>query len=933
MRFIPLKFSKKFAEIQNVWTCQVIKNGSTYLSKHLTSNDYYDEHQKIVGHWHGIAAEKFGIAGQEIGPQDEKFERLRNNKHPIEGGALTQRTADERRAFFDFQVSAPKSVSILAVTFDDNRLRQAHEESVSASFAILEKFASRRERRGEAVKGNENVFTGNLIAARFTHDASRNLDAQLHTHMVVANVTHDEKSKKWFALQNSEMFKTIALAGRVYQAELAKRVKALGYDIVEDRENGKIQGFEIAGVTVEDREKQSTRRAQIEAEIEKFHLDRGRMPTAAERHVMATETRGKKLVEVTTEVVRAGQLSRYDHVDQVRLGNVIKNARARPPAALDISTSKEHAREAVDFAIAHRFERDGVLTYHELATTALEENLGRVDLEGIHAALQDHNALVTLEVPADSPREKNILTTKEYLTFEYNTVRMVDDSAEKHPTLGNSDGISDKLAPDQRIAVTKLLASKDAVMALRGPAGAGKTFTLQELNRLLKASGKESIFVTPTHAAKTVLQKDGFSDADTVSQLMQDIKHGRSSLENKVLIVDESGMLSAKQGFSLLNAALSQGARVVLVGDEKQLLSVEAGDFLGNLKKYSTIKVAELTEIRRQKDDTYRNAMTKMSQGKLIEGLEMLDATGRIIEGKSNYIENAVSSYFSKSENAETCLIVSPTWREIDTINEQVRATRKIRGELSGTEYETAVMDGNDWTKAQKQQIKLYQPGMCISPWMNLPGLNAGKWYRIEAVKDGHLQLTGGKLLNVKRNGSILTVAEEKKIKVQVGDRLLLQGNDKKAGLINGDVVSIADIKDNKISVTKGKKVITIPATYRTFCHGYAVTTEKSQGATVDNVIVAGANMSGRRIYVATSRGRKSVEVHVPDKSPLVQSARRGIEKRASALGRTLSPSLKKQRSRIRNLHLRAEKFRRMMRQRFINFHTRTRSNSHERGI
>jgi len=499
-----------------MWTCQVVKNGETYLGRHLVANDYYDEGNQVVGRWVGKASRILGIEGQEIHSGDAHFEHLRTNIHPTIGGPLTQRTGEERRAFFDFQISAPKSVSIMAITFGDERLRIAHEEAVTASFHQLEKFSARRERGGEAVKTKDSVFTGNLVSARFTHDSSRNLDAQLHTHVVTANATYDEDSGKWYALENGEMFKAVGYAGRIYQSELAMRVKALGYEIAEDRENGKIRGFEIVGVTEEDRAKQSTRRAEIEAAIEKFREEKGRTPTAAETHVMAVETRSKKLAEISTEAVREKQLGKYDDGSRLRLQTLISESKAKSITDVSDQDRKRLAQEAVDFAVAHRFEREGVLSFREISTTALEENLGIVGFDEIHSAFLENPELVKLTHSESKPLETTLLTTKEYLQSEKEAIKLVSHGIGQFDELGQSSGISQELAEDQRNAVLQILSSKDAVTALRGPAGTGKTFTLRELDKLLKSSGKETIFIAPTHAAKSVLQKDGFSNRLTV---------------------------------------------------------------------------------------------------------------------------------------------------------------------------------------------------------------------------------------------------------------------------------------------------------------------------------------------------------------------------------------------------------------------------------
>ena len=117
-----------------MFTCHPIRNGETYLSQHLTANDYYAQGEQVLGVWVGQGAELLGLSGQEIGPKDAAFEALRTNRHPSTGERLTERTGRERIAFYDFQCSAPKSVSIMAATFGDVRLVEAHMDAGGIAF-------------------------------------------------------------------------------------------------------------------------------------------------------------------------------------------------------------------------------------------------------------------------------------------------------------------------------------------------------------------------------------------------------------------------------------------------------------------------------------------------------------------------------------------------------------------------------------------------------------------------------------------------------------------------------------------------------------------------------------------------------------------------------------------------------------------------------
>ena len=146
-----------------MFTAHKIRNGITYLGRHLTANDYHSKGETVEGVWVGKAAERLDLAGQVIGPKDLAFEALRNNRHPsFPDQKLSPRDKADRVAFFDMQCSAQKSVSIMAVVMDDERLYQAHDRAALTAFQELERFAACRSGSG---KSKSQEMTGNVCAA------------------------------------------------------------------------------------------------------------------------------------------------------------------------------------------------------------------------------------------------------------------------------------------------------------------------------------------------------------------------------------------------------------------------------------------------------------------------------------------------------------------------------------------------------------------------------------------------------------------------------------------------------------------------------------------------------------------------------------------------------------------------------------------------
>jgi len=199
-----------------------LTDAEKYFDEHLAQNDYYAAGEIRPGQWVGAGAERLGLNNNVT---REQFHALCENQNPETGERLTQRSQKEgqRRVFYDFTCSAPKSVSVLAVTLDDPRLIEAHEEAARLAFRELETFAATRIRK-QGVENRDRV-TGNLVAAAFVHDSSRALDPQLHTHFTVFNATFDGQERCWKALQARGMYDAIRYGTAVYRNELAKRVQ------------------------------------------------------------------------------------------------------------------------------------------------------------------------------------------------------------------------------------------------------------------------------------------------------------------------------------------------------------------------------------------------------------------------------------------------------------------------------------------------------------------------------------------------------------------------------------------------------------------------------------------------------------------------------------------------------------------------------------
>src|SRR5579872_3668364 len=242
----------------------------TYHVREFASQEqnYWSRDQQGHSEWQGRLAEQWGL---HDGVGSEHFARLSEGQHPhteeqlvrhqvsrtYEGKFGREVTSAEHRAGWDATFSAPKSVSLTALVGGDDRVREAHRESVRAALQELERYTQARIGNVHAPE-----TTGKFIAATFEHDTARPVDGyaapQLHTHSVIFNMT-ERKDGTMRALQPRSLFETQQFATAVYQSHFTYQLRSLGYEI----EPGRSGAPEIKGYSQEYLDASSPRRQQI----------------------------------------------------------------------------------------------------------------------------------------------------------------------------------------------------------------------------------------------------------------------------------------------------------------------------------------------------------------------------------------------------------------------------------------------------------------------------------------------------------------------------------------------------------------------------------------------------------------------------------------------------------------------------------------------
>jgi conjugative relaxase-like TrwC/TraI family protein len=860
---------------------KAMTGGEGYAANHLSNSDYYAEGEKVIGQWMGHGAKLLGLEGEVT---MEQFEAIRQGNDPKTGEYLKQRKnsnsiveretkngeiiTDERkvRALYDCTFSAPKALSVLALE-DPETAKLAHDAGVAAGAAEMESLAGARIRKGGA---NDTRITSNLVIARYDHTASRALDPDQHSHLVAANLSFDGVEGIWKALDAKEMYQQTSYLTAVYRNASAAVLHERGYETYARSLKGKHNGYGIVGIAEPTLEKFSKRTTQKEAAIQDFIRENGRQPSKNEIATLVRETRDKKLTAITTaEVVarqRAGLASDED-----------RSLKAIHQSAQECGSIREYAAAApsLTYAVDHTFERISVAKEHELKTEALNHGCGKIDLSELKGTIAARIAT------GEMIGARGEVATHESLERERRMVATVNQGIGKFEALGRDRQfvVSDRLKPEQKAAVIGVLNSTDLVYEVSGAAGVGKTTLLKEVRRGLTEARRSIVAVAPSTSAVEQLQIDDFPQAITIAELLISPQK-QAQLRGQVLIVDEAGMVGSKQMDELLQLASKEKARLLTVGDVKQIKAVEAGDALRILEQHSDMRGVSVREVQRQTNPQLKAAVEAL-RSHPAEGYDRLEKKGAIRE--VHWRERAIEvskayQEFTAVTNAKgerrSVLVMAATHEEIGNVTHAIRTDLKRGGKLADGQ-EVTKHSALNWTEAQKKQTNRYQPGQVLEFHKALSGL-VKKNESLEVIKGGKQALTArranGQIVRLSAQHShAFGVFEKEQLEVSAGDKLLLQANrrDKHFRATNGELVTVASVDYGSIQLEDGRR---LPAGYRQFTHGYAITAHRSQAKTVDASIISADRMNQDQFYVAATRSRQETVVITSDSLGLQES-------------------------------------------------------------
>lgn len=892
------------------------------------ADDYYAKEGEAQV-WQGKGAEVLGLTGEV---DRERFRDLLAGRIDPNGPSVRQGTRDDAktRIGIDLTFSAPKSVSIHALVGGNAALIAAHDKAVAAALQAAEAMSQARSK----VDGRSRVeTTGNLIVAKFRHETTRAKDPELHTHAVVMNLTQ-RADGQWRALKNDEIIKATKYLGAVYRSELANELQRQGHELRYGREGM----FELASMSREQIMAFSQRSQQIEAALALQGLTREDASTEQlQRATMAT--RDRKEASVDRAEMFAEWQARARELG-IELAGPTLGAAASQPTNAEVAAAQEGAAsQAVAYAVAHISERDAVITHSAILDIAMKHAVGRATLSAVRDAVTrsvDQGALLQearlysvagavggaqlstaewakaveaagldpgaaqLRVDAAVASGGLVLAEPRYTTPEALARELQVLAIEKQgrdavtPIMSAQDAeahfAKKQLNRGQRESATLILSTTNRVIGIEGYAGTGKSHMLDKakdrvvgLQKLLSLQpGYTFRALAPYNMQVKALQQLGVQ-ANTVASFLRAADKGIDS--KTVLVIDEAGTVPARQMADLLSLAEKAGARVVLVGDRAQTKAIEAGRPFDQLIR-NGMEIAKLTEIQRQKDPALKEAVELAAVGKARASIEKIQHVQEIKNDAERRKVIARDYVALAPKERDDTIIVTGTNVARRDINSQIRAELGLTGQ--GQNYNLLLR--RDTTQAERAVSSNYNIGDTIQPERDGAGLSRHATYRV--VENGpHNLLTvvdeAGKSHRFNPKDLPLSVYETRKEELAIGDVVRITRNDAAKDLANGDRFKVARIAGDSITLSNGKRDVTLPTAKPLHVdHAYVTTVHSSQGITVGRVMydlmTKSRTVAKDVYYVAISRARNQAMIYTDSVKALPMAISRANPKSAA---------------------------------------------------
>lgn len=646
--------------------------GEYYISL-STADDYYLDGLEPKGFWLGEGAESLNLFGEV---QDEAFRNLLRGFSPDGQRKLVKNADLERRAGWDLTWSVPKSVSVLwsqANADVRQKIEKCVRDSVKAGIDYLQEVGG-ITRRGEDGWLHEKA---KLVFAAFEHSTSRAQDPQLHIHTVLLNVAVRPDGSTG-TVEPREIYRHQMAAGALFRAELAANLeRELGLRAMREG-----RAFEVLGVDRELMATFSKRRGEIEAALKERGVSGGKASEIA-----ALDTREKKEAlprEKLFSIWR--QIGQSHHWSEKEVSFLIH-------APFPKRNPEREVKDAARVATAWLTTSQSHFSVRELTQAIAEEAQGRGFGAKQIFEIRDRLLHSPQFVFLGKHRGEDHWTTREILELEQAMLKACELMSERERPLPywaeELEALSKKLGLsfEQTAALDHVSKAMHGIKVVSGMAGTGKSTLFRAAKEVWEGKGLTVLGASLSGKAARNLEESSGIKSTTLHRTLYEIERGTLVFnERTVLLIDEASMVGTRQLARVVDECVKARATLVLSGDARQLQAIELGGAFAEISR--RFGAAELSEIRRQREEWAKEAVRDFSEGEAAKALDAYRDRGLVHESpgeKWGAMERLVADWMGEATPEKEKVILAGTNADVSALNHMAQEALQSAGRL-GTE-------------------------------------------------------------------------------------------------------------------------------------------------------------------------------------------------------------------------------------------------------
>jgi conjugative relaxase-like TrwC/TraI family protein len=627
--------------------------------------------------------------------QGADFISLMEGRHPGTGRWLRpQGAGGGRGGGIDATFSAPKSVSTvwaLADPWQRRQIEEAHASAVERTIRYMRETVPVVRRRYGAGVVEERAK--DLIATEYRHTTARGVsgaeapDPQLHSHVVITAAVREDD--RFVAVASRPVFRAARELGAFYRSALAAELIERGYEI-ESHTGRDGRYFELAGVPRELNEAFSGRSREVARAAERFRARHGRAPERGELRDLALENRRSKQLATRGDIERVwAQTARRHGFGPDEAVHLV--------GAPERAVSREVVAERIEDSLT---AREAVFEPRELRAAALEQSAGQLSPDEALSLAREmvrERRVLTLEggrMTTLAVRAQEQAIERRVASLSPPAGRAVGAPARAAAEREVSERLGAPLTPEQRSAA-ELLSGHERLATLIGPAGTGKGVVIDAVARAEQLVGREPYGVAVSGSTAERLGRDSPAlegRTMTVDALVARVQAGRLRFgPETTVILDEAGMVDHTRLDRLTELVERSGAKLIAVGDGKQLPAIGPGGMFDRLAARGP--TAELSNVHRTSDPAERQAWSALRGGEPEKAMAHYHARGQLYfrDTRDEAGEAAVNRWSELADVhgvRQVALIADASNVEIDRLNARAQYLRAQKGELGEWELE-----------------------------------------------------------------------------------------------------------------------------------------------------------------------------------------------------------------------------------------------------